>query len=205
VSPRPQSAPRAEWTRARFLRLTAGTGAAIAGGAAIGALRGDGTPAAAPSRAQDGRILNGLLLLEYVQEAFYREAVERGGLKGELARLAATVGAQEREHVAFLAKRLGDRAESRPQTDFGDALGSPESFTKTAIELEEAALAVVIGQGGNLTRKGVQAVVRLVSVEARQVAWLRDIAGMSPAPRAADPSREAEDVIQDLRDRGFLA
>src|SRR5688572_32161233 len=41
----------------------------------------------------------------------------------------------------------------------------------------------------------------LISVEARQVAWLRDLAGISPAPRAADPARKADAVLRELRDR----
>ena len=48
-------------------------------------------------------------------------------------------------------------------------------------------------------------VARLVSVEARQVAWLRDLAGISPAPRAADPPRKAEAVIGELREKGYIA
>ena len=195
----------ADRTRAGFLRLAAATGAAAAGGAALGGLRGVGSSAAAPSREQDAQILNALLTLEYVQEAFYTEAVERGGLKGELARLARTVGGQEREHVAFLSHHLGKRAAGRPRTDFGGAVTDGKSFTKTAIDLEEAVVAAMIGQGGNLTAGGVGAVTGLLSVEARQVAWLRNLAGVSPAPRAADPARKAEEVIQDLRDRGFLS
>jgi hypothetical protein len=48
-------------------------------------------------------------------------------------------------------------------------------------------------------------VATLVSVEARQAAWLRDLAGVSPAPRAADPARPAQAVLADLRRRGWLA
>jgi hypothetical protein len=44
----------------------------------------------------------------------------------------------------------------------------------------------------------------LVSVEARQVAWIRDIAGENPAPRAADPPRTASDVLAQLRSKGYI-
>ena len=40
--------------------------------------------------------------------------------------------------------------------------------------------------------RGHRGVVPILSVEARQVAWLRDLAGVDPAPRAADPARDAE-------------
>jgi hypothetical protein len=47
-------------------------------------------------------------------------------------------------------------------------------------------------------------VATLMSVEARQGAWLRDLKGISPAPRAADPPRRAEDVISELREKGYI-
>ena len=39
----------------------------------------------------------------------------------------------------------------------------------------------------------------------RQVAWLRSLAGTSPAPRAADPARDAKSVLQELREKGYIA
>ena len=47
-------------------------------------------------------------------------------------------------------------------------------------------------------------VATLVSVEARQVAWVRDLAQTSPAPNAADAARPADEIIADLRDGGFI-
>jgi hypothetical protein len=193
------------WTRARLLRAAIGGGAMVAGGAAMGIRNDGGTPLAAQSEDSDAEILNFFLLLEYVQEGFYREAVSSGRLSGDLLTFARTVGAQESEHVAFLAERLGGRAEARPDLSFGDALSTPERFRDTAIELEEAALAGYVGQGANLTRDVVRPVAALVSVEARQAAWVRDLAGVSPAPRAADPARKADGVVGDLRERGFVA
>jgi hypothetical protein len=192
------------WTRAGLFRLAAGGGAVVAGGAAIGAQSGDGTSLAAPSRDTDTRILNFFLLLEYLQEAFYREALGRARLTGDLREFASTVGRQESEHVAFLTKRLGDRARARPRPNFGDALSTPERFRAAAIDLEEMTIAAYIGQGANLTRGAVGAVGTLLSVEARQVAWVLDLAGESPAPRAADPARQPDDVLADLRRRRFI-
>jgi hypothetical protein len=126
-------------------------------------------------------------------------------LDGDLLTFAQTVGEQESEHVAFLAERLGGRADARPTLNFEDALSTPDRFRETAIELEEAALAGYVGQGANLTRDMVRPVATLVSVEARQAAWVRDLAGVSPAPRAADPARKADRVVADLRERGFVA
>jgi hypothetical protein len=176
----------------------------VAGGAAIGARTGDGTSLAAPSADTDAKILNFFLLLEYLQEAFYREALQKAQLTGDLKVCARSVGRQESEHVAFLIKRLGGRARPRPRPDFGDALSAPERFLAAAIDLEELAIAAYIGQGANLTRDTLGAVGTLLSVEARQVAWLLDLAGDSPAPRAADPARKPDDVLRELRKRRFL-
>ena len=188
-------------TRARFLLA----GAAAAGGATV-ALRGvDTASQAAPSTAADREILRFFLTLEQVQESFYRQAVESGRLEGELLTLASRVGAQESDHARFLAQQLGDAAQPRPRSDFGDAFASNERFRDTAVDLEEAALAGYIGQAGNLSRKAMAGIATLIPVEARQVAWLRDLAGVSPAPRAADPARKADAVFAELRDKGYLA
>jgi hypothetical protein len=192
------------WTRARLLRAAVGGGAILAGGAVVGA-RSDGTLLAAQSDDADAKILNFFLLLEYVQEGFYREAVKSGRLTGELREFASTVGRQETEHVAALSKRLGSRARARPTSDFGDSLSTPERFRDAAVLLEEAAIAGYIGQASNLTRDALGPIATLVSVEARQVAWLRDLAGLPPAPRAADPARSAESVVADLRKHGLVA
>lgn len=192
------------WTRGGVLRALIGGGAIVAGGAAIGARSGSGASLAAQSKDSDAEILNFFLLLEYVQEAFYREAVETGGLTGELLEYATTVSKQESEHVAFLTDRLGGRARPRPTSSFEDKLSTPERFRDTAIDLEELALAGYVGQGANLTIDAVTSVATLVSVEARQAAWVRDLAGVSPAPRAADPALKPGQVVERLREGGYI-
>lgn len=193
------------WTRGRLLRTLIGGGAILAGGAAVGTRTDSGTSLAAQPDDADAKILNFFLLLEYVQEGLYREAVETGRLTGDLLEYATTVGEQESEHVAFLTDRLGSRARARPTLSFRDRLATPEQFRDTAIELEEAALAGYIGQGANLTRDTITSVATLVSVEARQAAWVRDLAGVSPAPHAADPARKADSVVEDIRKWGYVA
>jgi hypothetical protein len=193
------------WTRAGILRLAAAGGAVVAGGAAIGARSDDGTSLAAPSQDTDAEILNFFLLLEYLQEALYREALRRTRLTGELKEFARIVGGQESEHVAFLTKRLGGRARERPRPNFGNALRTPEQFRAAAIDLEETTIAAYLGQGANLTRGAVGTVATLLSVEARQAAWVLDLAGEFPAPHAADPARKPDDVLAHLRELRFIS
>jgi ferritin-like protein len=101
-------------------------------------------------------------------------------------------------------ERLGGRARGRPRSDFGAAVTDPKKFRDAAIMLEESTIAAFISQGANLTRDALAEVVPMVSVEARQVAWVRDLAGVSPAPRAADPARDSKDILDDLRRQGFI-
>jgi hypothetical protein len=192
-------------TRSRLLRASVAGLAALGGGAALGAARDDGSSLAAPSAAGDARILGLFLVLEQAQEAFYRRAIERGGLDGELLRFAETVADQEAAHVAMLARRLGRAPKRFTPPDPAAPVDTPEAFRTSAIALEELVVATYIGQSANLTRPAIAPIAQLTSVEARQVAWIRDLAGVSPAPRAADPGRPAAAVVAELRRRRYLA
>jgi Ferritin-like domain len=176
-------------------------GAAAAGGAAVGRRGGGASPAAAAGNA-DTAILNLFLTLERVQAGFYRAALKSDHVTGELKTAATAFAAQEDAHVALLMRKLGDRAGAPPQTSFRTV--SPQQFRDDAIALEEAAIAAYIGQAANLSRPLVAPIATLLSVEARQVAWLRDLAGISPAPRAQDPPQTANAVLADLRKQGLL-
>ena len=187
-------------TRAQALR------AAVAGGAAVGVavwLRPQPT-AGKTSAAQDVRILNFLLVLEEAQAAFYDAALRAGALSGDLLTFARTVAPQEHEHVDFLRRKLGPRAQAAPRFDFSEATADASRFRDAAIELEEATAAAYIGQGANLTRDAVIDAARIVAVQARHAAWIRDLAGALPAPHAADPPRSAKDVLTELRRKGYL-
>jgi hypothetical protein len=190
-------------TRAGFLRAALGGGAAAAGGIALGS-RG-GSTEASPSRSTDTEILNVFLALEYAQEDFYRAALAADAIDQPLREYATAAAGQEREHIAFLREHLGSRAAPHQQADAGDAVRSPGRFRAAAIALEEAAIGAYIGQGANLTTPMIAAIAPLVSVEARQAAWIRDLAGVSPAPRAADPPRRGAAVLADLRAKGLIA
>ena len=179
-------------------------GAAAAGGATVGVRGGDDASHASPSESWTASP-EPSSWLEQVQEAFYREALDSAELDGDLLKFAsrvATAGEQARRvpHAA-----AGRPAQDPPRSNFGAAMSSAERFRDAAIQLEEAALATYVGQAPRLTPRRSRAVGTLVSVEARQVAWIRDLAGMSPAPHAADPASKADDVLADLRVKGFIA
>jgi len=196
--------PEVGWTRAQALRTAAVGGAAVGAGALTGGWARPEATAGRPSRGQDVWILNFLLTLEELQAAFYAAALRRGELRGELLEFARTVGPQEREHVSLVRKLLGGEARAMPRLEVGEATLDPARFRAAAIDLEEATIAAYIGQGANLTRAAMQDAARIVAVEARHAAWIRDLARGDPAPRAADAARSADDILSDLRNKGFL-
>jgi hypothetical protein len=150
------------------------------------------------------RILRFLLVLEQAQSAFYDAALRSGTLSGELLHFAQVVAPQEHDHVAVLRRRLGASARPAPPFDFREATTSSAHFRRAAIDLEEATAAAYIGQGASLTRDAVAEAAGIVAVEARHAAWIRDLAGALPAPRPADPARSPDDVLSDLRTKGYL-
>jgi rubrerythrin len=181
--------------------LVAG-GVLAGGGALVAAL--PRLAASAPSAAQDRKILNFALLLEYVEAGFYEEAFANGKLKGDLGQYVSVVRDHERQHLAFLKKALGNSARQEPKLDFGDATSDPKQFTDAAIALEEIVVGAYNGQAANLTKPTLAQAARIVSVEARHAGWIRAIAGKNPAPDATDSPRTAAQVQAALDQTGFV-
>jgi len=190
-------------SREQFVKraLVAG-GAVAAGGAVLGAL--PRLASSAPSPAQDVKILNLVLLLEYVESAFYAEARARGALRGELREFVRVVGAHEQQHLSALKDALGSNARKEPRLRFGKATTDPDAFVAAAIELEDTSVAAYNGQATNLTRPTLAVAAKIVSVEARHAAWIRAIAGKPPAADATDPSLTQGQVQAALQKTGFL-
>jgi hypothetical protein len=197
---------RAVTTRSSRTELLRGAvvagGILTTGGVVMGAL--PKLAASAPSPAQDVRILNLVLLLEYVEAAFYAEARAKGALRGELRQFAGVVGRHERQHVSFLKKALGGKARGEPRLDFGKATTDPDAFVAAAVTIEDTVVAAYNGQATNLTADTLAAAARIVSVEARHAAWIRAIAGKLPASKATDPLKTQAQVMATLRKTGFL-
>ncbi len=175
-----------------------------AGGAAVAAAVVSGAPDR--SRAQSGddaQALGLLLLVEYTEDAFYRAALGRGRLQGELKAYAKTVAAQEGEHLAFVKRALGGNADPAPRFDFAPESLTGEGFAATAAELEDLAVAAYNGQATNVSAATLDAAATIVSVEARHAAWIRSIVGEPPAPDATDKPRDAGEVLAGLERIGL--
>src|SRR3954467_8793135 len=88
-------------SRRKLVQSGSLAGAGLATGAGLGALVRAGTATAAPSQAQDRQIFNFALLLEYVQAAFYSEALRNNALSGDVLRFAEVVAGREQAHVDY--------------------------------------------------------------------------------------------------------
>ncbi|HEY0389500.1 MAG TPA: ferritin-like domain-containing protein [Gaiellales bacterium] len=197
----PLESPLPRLTRRAGLQLTAG-GAAAAG---IGLLAGPLTAAAPASLGTtDVRVLNFALVLERLQERFYALALERAGLSGELEQFAHVAHGHERKHVEKLSAALGGRAGAAPSFTLDDVTSDAKRFTATAIALEDMAVAAYNGQVANVSRPVLKVAAEIVSVEGRHAAWIRDLAGHLPAPRAADPVLATKAVLAKLAPMGLV-
>ena len=196
---RPWVGPARPMSRATALRELFGGGAAVVGAAAATGLAILPSATAAPSRTQDQKILNYLLVLEHLQDAFYRSVQAGGTLSGEVRKYALAVGRQERVHVHLLTKMLGAAAQPAPQFSFPASTKSGNGFAKTALELEETAVGAYIATAPNLSEHAMAAVGSICAVEARHAAWIRSIADEIPAPAAADPARTQQSVLATVR------
>jgi rubrerythrin len=189
-------------TRAQLFRR------AIVAGGAIGAAAATwGLPqlTSAASKEQDARVLNLVLALEYTEAAFYQEALDAGGLQGDLREYAKIVVEHEKAHLAFLKKALGSAAEPAPRHEFGEKTKDAEAFTAAAVTLEDLAVATYNGQAVNLTPASLKAAARIVSVEGRHAAWIRSIVGDVPATEPTDPALKEHETRSRLSDFGWKA
>ena len=190
-------------SRARLLRRGAGVAAAaVAGGALL--VRDPGVARSAASPEQDVRVLNFILELERLEEAFYAQARRRGIRSRELAEFAEVAGEHEKQHVAFLEKALGSAAARPPAFALDDAVRDDRRFSASAVVLEDALVAAYNGQAANLTRKRLAEAATIASVEGRHAAWIRDIVGEPPAPEAVGRADSERQVRRILREQGLL-
>jgi len=162
-----------------------------------------GAAFASPSKAQDVKILQLVLQLEYTQVAFYEQALRQAGLTGDLRHFARTALEHERQHLAAIRKALGAKAGAKPRFDFGQKTRSAPAFTQAAIQLEDIAVAGYNGQATNLTKGTLAAAAEIVSVEARHAAWVRAIAGQVAAPDPVDEPMTAKQAAQGLHEIGL--
>jgi len=179
-----------------------------------------GTAEAAISRrrsaANDVRILNFALTLEFLEAAFYRQADINKvyGDNAPLQRFTQIVRRHEAQHVAFLRGALGTKAIKKPKFDFGAAVTDRAMFQKTSQTLEDTGVTAYLGQVANIfNRDTLTAAGTIALVEGRHAAWIRFINGGAtletptralPAPATFDKPKSERSVRRAVKDTGFI-
>jgi hypothetical protein len=204
-------------TRLSFLRKSAlAGGAAVSGGAMLGALipgaalaAGGGRPPVSFGKGDIG-ILNYALTLEYLEAAFYNGASAANlALSPQAAAFLKIVTKDENAHVKFLKSALGSKAAKEPKFNFNGANTSVEMFMKTAQVLENTGVHAYSGQALNIKKAAyVKAAISILTIEARHasvIGLLNDPTGESIAPDGAfDKPLTAAKVLAAVKETGFI-
>ena len=202
-------------TRAAFFRKAAvGGGAVLTSGAIMGML--PEMAAARPSKKQDLKILNYALTLEYLEAAFYKEAIDSGALSGSALDFAKIVNQDEQTHVSALRrtiKSLGGRPVRSPNFDFKGTNKDQAKFLETAFVLENTGVRAYLGQAGRILQKPIlAAAASIVTVEARHSGAVAVLLNQSPfsgeksiSPSGAfDRSSSMRTILREVGATGFI-
>lgn len=170
-------------TRASFFRKAAvGGGAVLGSGAILGML--PTLAHAAPSEKQDIDILNYALTLEYLEAAFYDEAVKSGNISGDAQQFAKLVLKHENIHVKALKqtiKALNGKAVKEPKFNFKGTNTDPATFVATALVLENTGVQAYLGQATRILNPAILAAAgAIVTTEARHAAAIAVVIGKNP-------------------------
>ncbi|MEA2167283.1 MAG: hypothetical protein QOF76_583 [Solirubrobacteraceae bacterium] len=173
---------------------------------AAGAVYGLGavSPFVSGSFAQDTEgdlgIANFALTLEYLEAAFYAQALKQvPGMSTEIKALATEIKDNEDEHVSALIKTIegaGGKAVKAPGVDFGKAFKSEKSFLKLAQTFEDTGVSAYNGAGPSIESAAILgAAGSIVQIEARHAALIRLANGDTPAPNAFDVALTSDKVL----------
>lgn len=184
-------------TRQSFMMRGALTAGAVYGLGTVG-------PFVKSAIAQEGggdvEILNFALTLEYLEAAFYVQALKQvPGLSGDVKALATEIRDNENEHVDALKatiEQLSGMPVKAPGVDFGNAFENQKSFLKLAQTFEDTGVSAYNGAAPAIQSKEVLgAAGSIVQIEARHAAAIRLLNGKQPAAGAFDPALEMQQVL----------
>jgi hypothetical protein len=203
-------------TRLSFLRKAGiGAGAVMSGGAVLSALApsafaaGSGRPPASFGKGDVG-ILNYALTLEYLEAAFYAQAVAGVSFTDpHLEAFAKKVASDEAAHVAYIKAALGHHAVKKPTFDFGAAVTTMTTFAATSAVLENTGVGAYFGQGFNIKSPAVlKAAISILTVEARHagaIGFYNDPTAAAISPSGSfDKPLTAATVLTAVNKTGFI-
>lgn len=192
-------------TRSGFFRKSIYAGGTLAAG---GLLMG-GMPALAsakPSAAQDIKILNFALTLEYLEAAFYKQATSGSALSGPALELAKVITQHEVAHVTFLKKALGSKAVKSPKFDFKDTVTNQDKFLATAFVLENTGVQAYLGQAGRIKNPAyLGAAATILTIEARHAGAIGQLTGEKVSPSGSfDKGKSMAAILKAVGGTGFI-
>jgi rubrerythrin len=182
----------------------------VRGAVAAGAVYGLGAvgPYVRQAIAQEGGgdvdILNFALTLEYLEAAFYNQALRQvRDLSGDVRSLATEIRDNEVAHVGALAEtieRLGGTPVRAPGVDFGDAFANQEAFLKLAQTFEDTGVSAYNGAAPAIESAEVLgAAGSIVQVEARHAAAIRSLNGNPISDGGFDRSLDMAAVLEAVK------
>jgi hypothetical protein len=143
------------------------------------------------ANANDVKIGNYALTLEYLEAAFYAAAVKANFPDADIAAAAKTIAAHEAAHVAALKKVLGSAAVKAPTVNMdtvGKLLADQNTFITTAASIEPVGTAAYAGAGPYLNNLAiVKAALAIHSVEANHAAYTAALVKLKGIDPKADP------------------
>ena len=206
-----ESAAAAGLDRGDFLKKGAlAGGGLIAGSAMFGTFLSSAEAAISTtkrSKANDVKILNFALTLEFLEAEFYKQAVanQAYGNSADLKRFAEVVADHEADHVKFLRGALGAKAIKKPKFDFADTVTDQAKFAATAQVLEDTGVSAYLGQVKNISQAAIlSAAGTITTVEARHASWIRFINGVTPAPADFDKPKSEKAILKAVGATGFI-
>ena len=182
----------------------------VRGAVAAGAVYGLGavSPFVRQALAQEGggdvEILNFALTLEYLEAAFYAQALKQTkGLSGDVTSLAKEIRDNENEHVSALMSTiedLGGTPVKAPGVDFGKAFANQKSFLKLAQTFEDTGVSAYNGAAPAIESKDVLAAAgSIVQIEARHAAAIRLLNGQPISDGGFDKSLDMQAVLDAVK------
>ncbi|HVE80476.1 MAG TPA: ferritin-like domain-containing protein [Gemmatimonadaceae bacterium] len=171
---------------------------------------GNGTGAVALDLRTDIGILNYAFALEQLEAAFYTQVVTAANFNtlfsnaGE-RELLTDLRNHEVIHREFFRAALGGSAISNLAVNFGNALASRDSILDAAITFEDTGVRAYNGAGKYLTRaENLLVAGKIVSVEARHAAAVRDVRDTTGTAFASAPAINAQGVEEGLEPSAVL-
>ena len=134
------------------------------------------------------------------------------GTNRELRRFSTVVAQHEATHVAFLKKVLGAKAVKRPKFDFKDTVTDAAKFAATAQVLEDTGVTPTSARcRTSRLRPCSSGAGRILPVEARHAAWIRDLrfsggttSPTTPAPAAFEDGFSKAKILAAVKATGFI-